>query len=223
MLDTKSFFDAIRAGRGHEISAALDERPDLANRRDEQGLSPILVALYHGHADVARELAARARELDVFEAAALGDAARLRAIVSADRGVANAHNADGFTPLGLAAFFKRTGAVRLLLEAGADANAASRNAPRFSPLHSAVATDAGAVEVAIVVALVEAGADPNARSAQGTTPLHTAAFVGDARVVRYLLAHGADITVKSDQGQTAGEIALQRGMAEVAQLLARKA
>ena len=215
----KTFFEAVKAGRGDEVKAALERSADLARQRDEASLSPILVALYHGHADVAHAIAERVPDLDIFEAAALGDMPRVRQILGADSASANTYNVDGFTPLGLAAFFKRRDAVPILLAAGADPNAPSRNRSRFAPLHSAAATNGGAVDLEIVRALIAAGADVNARSGQGTTALHTAAFVGDGALAGYLLAAGGDRTLESDDGETPGDIATQRGHANVAALL----
>ena len=56
--------------------------------------------------------------------------------------------------------------------------------------------------IMIVKALVDAGADVNAHSVDNITPLHGAVFTGDLEMVRYLLEHGADITVKEWQGKT---------------------
>ena len=81
-------------------------------------MSEILQALYRGDAAAARELA-RGAELDVFEAAALGETARVRELLEDDPGLANAFGADGFHPLGLACFFGHVGSARELLEHGA--------------------------------------------------------------------------------------------------------
>ncbi len=49
--------------------------------------SELLIALYNQRGDEAAALAARLAGLDVFEAAAMGDAARLRDVLSADPGL----------------------------------------------------------------------------------------------------------------------------------------
>ena len=175
----------------------------------------MLVALYHGEPEIAKDLLARGPVLDLFEASAAGDVARVRALVAAGADV-NAYAGDGFTPLGLAAFFKRPAVVNELLAAGADPRAASRNPMRVAPLHSAVADGC---DFAIVRALVEAGGDVNAKQRHGWTPLHGAAFEGDAETVRFLLAHGADPKATNDPGKTAADVARERGHEEVARLL----
>ncbi len=67
-------------------------------------MSDVLQAIYRGDPGEAERLAA-GRELDVFEASALGHAERLRELLDEDPSLANAWAGDGFQPLGLASFF----------------------------------------------------------------------------------------------------------------------
>ncbi|MDA2935117.1 ankyrin repeat domain-containing protein [Acidobacteria bacterium AH-259-D05] len=53
-----------------------------------------------------------------------------------------------------------------------------------------------------VQALLQAGADVNAKDENGMTPLMWAAFGGDAETVQVLLDAGADVSVKDKQGTT---------------------
>ena len=89
----------------------------------------------------------------------------------------------------------------------------------FTPLHSAVASDAGAVDIEIVRLLLAKGADPNARSQSGSTPLHTVGFTGDRASLDLLLKHGADPEIKNNDGKTARDIARERGHQKIADLL----
>ncbi len=182
---------------------------------DEPG-SELLAALYRGDAASVATLRASTPELTIFEAAALGDVARVRALVDGDAALARALAPDGFHPLGLAAFFHHPEVVQFLIEAGAEVSAPSRNAMQVTALHSAVA-DEGDSESAL--ALIAAGADPNAKQRHGWTPLHAAAQTGDRMVVAALLAAGADPAVAHDGGKRAAELAREAGHAELAQLL----
>jgi uncharacterized protein len=153
-------------------------------------LGPILEALYKGEQEEAREHAASAESLNVFEAAAVGDAARLGELVSGDSELARAWSPDGFTALHYAAFFGSPEAVRALVDAGADLEARATNqefAPEATPLHSAVA--AGRMDNA--EALLEAGANPNARQHAGFTPLMEAEHRGDLDLAEMLIRYGA--------------------------------
>lgn len=213
-------FAAIRGGDKAAVERLLESDRDLVDARDEKGLSPILAALYRGRSDSAAAILRRGPRLSVFEAAAAGDAARVREIVGADPALANGVAPDGYSPLGLAAFFKRREVVRYLLEAGADPRPASREG-RFAPLHSAVATDTGASDIEIVRMLLDAGADLNAKSQSGSTPLHTAAFTGDRASLNLLLKRGADPAIRNNDGKTAGDLATERGHHDMAEQIAR--
>jgi ankyrin repeat protein len=153
-------------------------------------VSDVLRALYEGRRDDAQDAAAQAEELDVFEAAALGRAERVRELVDAQPQLARAYTGDGFTPLHLAAFFGGVDAVRVLLEHGAEVDALSRNeqfAPDATPLHSAAA----ARQVEIARLLLDAGAAPNARQRSGHTPLDAAEANGDVELAALLRERGA--------------------------------
>jgi ankyrin repeat protein len=152
--------------------------------------SPILEALYSGDRERAETLAAEADALDVFEAAALGDAERLERILADNPDLAEEWSSDGFTALHYASFFGTPQTIEKLVAAGADLEAPARNeqfAPEARPLHSAAA--AGRLDNA--ERLLEAGADPNARQHGGFTPLMEAEQSGNFELADLLIAHGA--------------------------------
>ena len=216
-------FEAIKRGARATVDGLLAADPSLAEAREPGGTSAVLTSLYHGKPEICVLLLARKPRLDVFEAAAAGDVDRTRKLLDEDPSRANAFADDGFHPLGLAAFFKRPEVVDLLLARGADPAPPSRNQQAFTALHSAAAGDAGARDMSIVRALVEAGAPVNALSGSGTTPLHTAAFLGDTEVVELLLSRGADPRIPSKDGKTPIDLASAQGHPEVAALLERRA
>jgi len=212
--ETERFLDAVQRGKAEEVAKLLDENPPLLDA-ERGGVSAVRLAVYHAHPGVARALVERGARLDVFDACATGDTARLSELLAEDRSRANAFAADGFTPLGLAAFFRHPAAVRLLLANGAEVNVPSRNAQSVAPIHSAVAGG----EVEIVRDLLASGADVHAREG-GFTPLHGASAEGNVEMVQLLLAHGADPNARSDTGKTPADLARDRGKSKAVELLA---
>ena len=120
----------------------------------------------------------------------------------------------GDTALHLAAAGHRVELVRLLIEAGADPNAAS-NHRRGSPVHYAadgVLTHPGwnaAKQVETIQCLLEHGADLHAQDKNGATPLHRAVRTRCAAAVDYLLRAGANPLAPNQSGSTAFHLAVQ--------------
>lgn len=79
--------------------------------------------------------------------------------------------------------------VKELLDAGADVNA--RDHDGYTPLLSAILTVQEKDRLAIVSELVALHADVNAKNNAGQTPLLAARSMGDAQVVKVLIAAGA--------------------------------
>jgi ankyrin repeat protein len=197
---------AVKAGDAAAVRAAVEREPELASARDGNGLSLILLALFHHQREACDALLAAGPPLDVLEAASLGRADRLRELLAADPGAQSARSPEGFDPIGLAAFFGGPEAVAVLLEHGADPDGDVENPMRARPLHAAAAVgDAASVRL-----LLEAGARPDERQQGGFTPLHAAAHLDDAESARLLLEHGADPTLKHDEGKDAAALAGER-------------
>jgi ankyrin repeat protein len=173
-------------------------------------VSPILSALYEDRTSDAEALASETPSLDVFEAAALGRADRLRELLDADPSLAQAWAPDGFQALHLAAFFGHADAAEALLEHGADPSVVSRHEfVKVTPLHSAVASE-GAEDLRTVEVLLAHGAPVNGGVEGRHTPLHSAAYNGNTAIVKALLAAGADPTLAKDDGKTPMDLAREQ-------------
>jgi ankyrin repeat protein len=209
-----SFFDAIKQGNRYEVERQLIVDPSLIHVREE-GLSPIMIAAYHGQPAIASFLADKTVALTIFEAAATGKINNILRLLARDPQLVNAYAVDGFQPLGLAAYFDHLESAEYLVKAGAPVNSPSRNNLRATPLQSAAA----AGHVKVVEMLLKHRADPNAQEQGGYTPLHAAAQNGDLAMIRALLYGGADLTVRSDDGKTPLDLALKAGHGDAAKLL----
>ena len=214
--DTReSLFQSIEQGEREQVERLIAAHPALASARNDAGVSATLYSLYYREPEIATLLADAGAEISVFEAAALGRADALSSLLTMDPSQANAVSADGFTPLGLAAFFGQPAAAQILLARGADPNTASANAMRVAPLHSAVA----AQQLDIAEALLRYGAQANAAQADDFTPLHEAAQNGQVEMIALLLAHGADPAARKSDGQTPLDVARAHGQDAAAALL----
>jgi len=210
---------AIAANDAFRVQALLGEDPSLAGARDAEGRTPILFSLYLGHEELARLVADRAPDMDLFEAAALGEMEALREHLARSESSANAVAPDGFGPLGLAVFFGRLEAAQALLDAGADPNTPASNPFRVCPIHSAAAHRDPGRSLELCRLLLERGANPNVAQAGGWTPLHQAATHGRRAVAELLLAHGASREAVSEDGRTPLQMAEAKDHAEIRPLL----
>jgi uncharacterized protein len=213
---SQAFFKLIQTGATAEIADAVRNDPSLARTHDAGGVSALLWSVYTGQT-LARdfllaELAHQHVELDVFEAAAMGDKARLAVILVADQRAVHAYSADGWTPLHLAAAFATPAAVELLLKHGAKVDAISKNPQSNQPLHAALALSRNSETVKLLLA---GGADPNAIQTGGFTPIFSAATANRKDLAELLRSAGARAQIRSDQGKTPADFAGERGHTEL--------
>src|SRR3954471_15704372 len=156
-------------------------------------MSDVLQAVYRGDREEA-ELLAAGRDLDVFEASALGRTERVRELLDADPSLVDAYGDDGFHPVGLASFFGHVDTARLLFERGADANQLARNEHiQTAAIHAAAAAEAKDEDTRyeLVKLALEHGADPDLEQGGGFRAIDAARQNGDTRVEQLLREHGA--------------------------------
>ena len=216
---SQDFMDAAIQGDLAKVKEMLRVDPSLARSKDQNGLSVILKAQYHGKREVVGALLATGVQIDIFEAAATRQTARVEALIKEDPSLANTHSVDGFTPLGLAAFFGHPQTVSALLAGGAHVNLASSEAMKMTPLGSAIA----AQQNDIARTLIEYGADVNAKAENDLTPLHTAAARGNLEMATLLLDQGADLNATTKDGKTAMAYAEERNHPEMVEFLQNRA
>jgi len=120
----------------------------------------------------------------------------------------------GDTALHLAAAGHRVRLVQLLLDAGADPNAA-QNHRQSGPLHYAADGYINGPhwnahnQVKTIECLLKAGADINRPDKNGATPLHRAVRTRCSAAVKCLLEHGSDPLLKNKPGSTPFHLAVQ--------------
>ena len=208
----QQFFDAIKKGDAGRVGELLKQEPELIKAKTKQGTTPVMLAMFSRHQEIAESLAAGI-EINIFEATALGRIERVRALLKKDPSLVKAFSPEGFTALH--GNLNRPAIVDLLLENGADINAVSKNRFSATPLQSALAM--GWIDLAKL--LIARKANVNCRGEGGGTPLHEASANGQLEMARLLLAHGANLNATDDSGKTPLTIALEYKQAEMEKFL----
>jgi len=152
----------------------------------------------------------------IHEAAYHGNIACLQLLLTHAKEFVSAATFETMTPLHLACRQGHIDCVKMLLKHGA--NPAAETGEFIDPLWEAVATNVECVKL-----LVKAGVNVNHRIFTEETPLHRAAFLGKADIVKHLLKHKSDIDVQDENGLTPLFVSAQTGHFDCLSLLVSKA
>lgn len=120
---------------------------------------------------------------------------KMRSLIDAGANIHYGREKTSPVPLVFAVARGNADAVRLLLDAGADANGFTS---MDEPLWMAVSTN----KTDITKMLIDRGANIEAKFDGDATALHMAAYNGNLELIRYLLDAGASKDVKDDNGKT---------------------
>ena len=219
---TTELSNAVLASDRERVEFLLDKGADI-NKRNLQGLAPLHGAARQRDSNMMTFLIKRGADLNARDSdgwTPLAHAAFRNHVPSID--VLAAAGADleagppGFTPLSIALAEGKFYAAKGLLEVGASVNAPSGEealTPLMliaSQLHvdqRATSLSQGPSSVEIANMLIDRGADVNAKSTKGVTPLMVAAAHDNPPLIGVLVQAGAELGAKTPDGQTALEIA----------------
>jgi ankyrin repeat protein len=213
------FIQLVLGGDEAAALRELEADPTLASSRDAQGVSVVCLAVYRQSKGLALALVQRRTDLDLFEAACVGNVERVLELLGAHPEHVNRASPDGFSAAGYSCFFGHVELLEALIERGADVNAQAKNPMRVCPVHSAAAQSDPVKSVELTRLLLEAGADPNAQQAGEFTALHEAARKGNVALIKLLLESGADRRLAAEKVGPPVELAQSNGHAEAARLL----
>ena len=211
--DAVPLYYAAATGLRGLVEYLLDEHPQDLDAEGGGCGTPLNVALYKGHLDIALFLLEHGANMEkrgvmdqtgLYIASSHGYTEIVRALI--DRGAdlnAECEEDDdlewglaenlSWTPLHVALSRGRLEVARVLLEYGADVN--RPDCLGRSPLHTASRYEdefGGLVQL-----LVDHGANPSAWDAINETPLHGESFNGEPQVVGLLLHHRLDVNARS--------------------------
>lgn len=202
----------IRSGRSDLAEALIREKPELLNVRFSGNETSILVAACARQHDLTERLIRLGAPVDFITAIVLGRTQSVRAMLNANPALVNRCSPEGWGAQHMAARFASPDLLAMLLDAGADVNG-KRNHERLTPLFFAHEKHENAE------LLLDKGADIDARDKNGFSPLHWAAWRGDAGFAQFLLSRGARTDVQTDGRQTPWALAVRRRNHSLAALL----
>ncbi|WP_082593758.1 ankyrin repeat domain-containing protein [Paenibacillus sp. Soil766] len=214
----KEMLEAVKNKSLDKVLHLLEVDEKLKDAKTEDGQTAILMAAYYHANEIKELLLQKGAELNLYEAASVGDVARVQEIITSSPNLINSHSFDGYTPLGLAAHFGNEDIVTYLLDSTwTDINLKSKDGKlNNTPLHASIAGN----HIHIVRLLLKHGADVNAQCEgemrQGFTPLHVAVHFNRLELVKILLESGADMQIHNSNSLTPFEYAIERGNNEIA-------
>ena len=187
-------FTVSSAGVLPLVQVLLVGQPDLLNAQDDRGRTPLECALAgfsKGRSAVVDFLVPQKPMMNIWMASQFGQIERVRELLTENADAARQAR-DGKTPLHYAAQNwcpqeQAAAVVELLAQHGADTNHQQGDFG-WTPLHMVAEWWN---DTMIAEALLRHGADINARSAQGWTPLRYATALGRDEMVAFLRQRGA--------------------------------
>jgi ankyrin repeat protein len=157
-------FSAATFGAADRLTALLKEKADRVKLRNEDGFTPLHIAVREGHEEAVRRLIAAGAD------------------VKADDDPRGEYaSSNGWTPLHLAVLSGKTAIARILLDHGADVDAVDKRGK-----HTALHFAAWKGDAALVTLLLERKANRAVKDEEERTPLALAKEKGHTEVIKLL-------------------------------------
>jgi hypothetical protein len=139
----ENLYNAIRQGDRDLVQKMIGPRPDVLNKADSRGFTPLILATYSDQYEVARYLLEAGAEVDQLDRAgntalmgvAFKGSGEMAGLLLKHGADINRKNSKGFTALSYACQFGNTDVARALLQEGADASIADNEG--LTPLYHA--------------------------------------------------------------------------------------
>lgn len=232
---TQELSNAVLAADIARIKFLVGKGADI-NARDAQGYAPIHTAARNRHPDLIAALADLGADVNapdgdgmtpLIHAAMRNHVPTLKMLLAHGADIERT-NAQAYPPLALAIAENKFEVAKALMEAGAaiDKRAGSDGLTPLMVAVSQVSPGEGGRflpgstrPVDIARDLIKRGANVNAQTQHGVTPLMIAAARNVTPMIGLLLQANADAGLKSDEGKTALQIAEQNGSEQAAKAL----
>jgi len=185
------------------LKTILTANPEFIELEDENGLSPLNFASFHGKLEIMKYLLNNGADIlhgdnensnPLHNASANGQLEVVKFLITTGIDV-NLRDNNFSSALDFASSSGNLEIVKLLLDNGININTEDQYGG--VPIHSAVYSG----NIDVVKLLVEKGADVNASNRWDVMPIHYAAWRGHTEIVTYLLELGADINAVAGSGE----------------------
>jgi len=219
-LDSTSLFVAVIKGDTQAVQSLIDANVPI-NVTDDQGRTPLLLAIGENHPHVARVLLDAGADHSIVDqfhrtplsiAAAWGHLDSLNMLIQAGAAL-NAVNNYNQTALFLACHNRQIAAAETLLAARADPDVC------IPTVGTALSAASLRGHIDTMNMLLDAKADVGVTNNRGRTPLHFAARFGHADAAQVLIASGANVNAQDADGFTPMSLAAAHGRVGVVQVL----
>ncbi len=238
---------AAELGNFEAVKTHLARDTNQINSTDEKGRTVLNCALQSGKKDIVQFLLEKGATETIYAAAAAGHAEKVAGFLRQDPEQLNTLDINGKAPLHWAALYGQTNVTQLLIAQKANLNLVDESG--FTALHWAAMFGKSAVaellltnkanfkikaakfgwtplrlavlhgHVAAAEALLNAGADPNAKDEEDIPLLHQAVIRGKRQMIELLLARKADVNAKDSDGDTPLDEALEGGNKGIIELI----
>jgi quinoprotein dehydrogenase-associated probable ABC transporter substrate-binding protein len=232
---TQELGNAVIANDAKRVAFLVGKGADV-NALDNQGYAPLHSAARQRHDDMIKVLIGLKADVNAVDAngmTPLLNAVMRDHVPSIKLLIQNGADIEkvgpqGFQPLATAIVEQKYEAAKALLDAGANVDSLAGKeevtplmvaAGQSAPAEGAMFLPESTRPLDIAKSLIERGANVNAQSKNGVTPLMVAAANNNPPMIGLLIESGADTTLKDTQGKTALDIARQNDNREAAQAI----